>query len=173
MAGPPIRSDIVEVYIFRRLAERRSPEFLQMRRARGALSGTWQPVMGHIEEGESAPQTALRELAEETGFRPGPGMLGFWQLELVNTYYLASHESVVLSPGFAVEVTAGIEPVLDADHDAHRWVPRDRVGRMFLWPGQRAAIDHIVHDILSAGSEMLPFLTLDPARLDEPPQVEH
>ena len=39
--------------------------------ARTPMRGTWQPVMGHIEPGERARDTAVRELHEELGLAPG------------------------------------------------------------------------------------------------------
>jgi len=144
MPGPAIRSDIVDVYVFRR--ESTGARFLQMHRSAGALAGTWHPVMGHVMEGEAAPKTALRELAEETQLRP----TGFWQLEQPNIYYLASHDCIVMGPCFAVEVEAHAEPTLNEEHDAHRWVGLDEVEGKFLWPGQRLAVAQIVRDILPA-----------------------
>lgn len=178
MPGPALRTDIVEVYAFRRprprklssgtgasdLAPATAVEFLQLRRVNPPMPGTWQPVMGHVEAGETALKGAMRELAEEAGYTPARGVLAVWQLELVNTYFLASIDAVMLSPGFAVEIAAGVEPVIDASHDAARWVPRDHVGRSFLWPGQRAAIDHIATDLLSPASPIAPLLRVDPSK---------
>jgi 8-oxo-dGTP pyrophosphatase MutT (NUDIX family) len=163
MPGPPIRSDIVDVYVFRRNGDAPSAaiEFLQMRRAEGALTGSWHPVMGHVEGDETAVQTALRELDEETAYRRDRGLIGFWQLELVNTYYLASHECIVMSPGFAAEVDSFVEPKLDSSHDAFRWVASDHADRLFLWPGQRKAIEHIVRDIASTDSLANNHLKID------------
>ncbi|MDX1682822.1 MAG: NUDIX domain-containing protein [Phycisphaeraceae bacterium] len=152
MPGPPVRTDIVEVYVFRR-PDRHPVEFLQMRRKREPMAGTWQPVMGHVEGDETAVATARRELAEETGFQVAQSR-GFWQLESLDSYYLASLDEVVLSPGFAVEVAPDAEPVIDDAHDAHRWVPRDRTDRAFYWPGQRQQAVHIVSDLLDPSSEL-------------------
>ncbi|MBI1335934.1 MAG: NUDIX domain-containing protein [Phycisphaera sp.] len=152
MAGPTLRTDIVDVYVFRVI--RRPGEtapavrFLQLHRCAGALSGTWQPVMGHVHEGERSTRTALRELAEETDYAPKHGLLRVWQLESVNTYFLASHESVVLSPCFAALVADDVEPQLNEEHDAHRWVERDAADRAFLWPGQRQALAEIVREFV-------------------------
>ena len=149
--GPTIRNDIVDVYVFRRrpAGGRQTVEFLQMHRVPGiALPDTWQPVMGHMEEGETAARTALRELREETGYAPGDGLLGFWHLELVNTYFLHAHENIVMSPCFAAEVVDGRDPVMDHTHDALRWVTREQADRSFLWPGQRTSIQQILRDIL-------------------------
>ncbi len=99
MPGPTIRTDIVEIYVFRRLAPAAigagqpqgvlAIEFLQLRRAKGLMVGGWHPVMGHVEAGETAAQAAVRELAEETHYAPGHGLVGLWQLELVNNFYIA------------------------------------------------------------------------------------
>lgn len=159
---PQLRTDIVDVYVFRRAIGGHvsgGVELLQLRRAKGALSGTWQPVMGHAATGETAAETALRELAEETGFspdtpEPARRVLNLWQIEELNAYFLASKDAIVLSPCFVAEVPAGAEPVLNDEHDAARWVRRDHADRMFLWPGQRQAIRAIFRDILAADSPL-------------------
>jgi len=143
MAGPKLRTDIVDVYVFRR-STGQHVELLQMRRATGALVDTWHPVMGHVHDGETAVQTAVRELMEETGFSAQV----MWQLEQPNIYYLASHDSMVLGPCFAVEVAADAEPTLNHEHDAHRWVSEARVDMDFLWSGQRQAIAQILRDLV-------------------------
>ena len=170
MPGPKIRTDIVEVYVFRRGRDGRGGDavFLQMRRAgQVPLSGTWQPVMGHLEGDETAAEGALRELREETGLGPGElvdakadwaGVVGFWQLELPNTYFLHSHECIVMSPCFAVEIEQAAEPVLDSSHDAYRWVSRAWADRHFLWPGQRGAVHQIIRDIIEPGSAVAEVL---------------
>ncbi len=122
-------------------------ELLQLRRSSGSLAGTWQPVMGHALADETSPQTALRELAEETSYRHDRGLLRLWQLESVNTYFLASHEAIVKSPGFAALVSPSFDPILNDEHDAFRWVPRDHADLHFLWPGHRQAVREITRDI--------------------------
>lgn len=148
--GPRVRTDIVDVYVFRR-ATRVLPDdhgietiqFLQMLRKGGAneaLGNTWQPVMGHVEAGETAAQTACRELAEETGLTPSTKeFVGLWALEQVHPFYLASQDCIVMSPRFAAEVGRGWVPTMSDEHTDHRWVWPEDVPHMFMWPGQWSA----------------------------------
>lgn len=164
--GPRIRADIVDVYIFRRpLGKPGTVEFLQLLRTGEPMGGTWQPVMGHIEPGETAPRTARRELAEEVGLAPGdPSLLGMWALEQVHPYYIAAIECIVLSPRFAAEVAPAWEPVLNSEHSAHRWVAeveqrehaggevREPARGFWFWPGQRSCVREILRDIVDTSS---------------------
>lgn len=152
-----VRADIVDVYVFRRAtAEVRTVHLLQMRRTGEPMRGTWQPVMGHTEPGETAAACARRELAEETGLDVrGREARRAWALELVHPYYIASIDAVIMGPRFAVEVSPSWEPVLNAEHDAHRWVPIAWSERDFLWPGQRAAIREIAALLAGDPSEAM------------------
>jgi ADP-ribose pyrophosphatase YjhB (NUDIX family) len=167
--GPLIRSDIVDVYIFRRAAERpedlggvgrlEAPppveragvEFLQLLRAGEPLGGTWQPVMAHVEHGETATQCAIREMREEVGLEES-GVLGLWALEQVYPYFVAAIDAIVLSPRFAAEAPRGWEPRLNSEHTAARWVHERDVAATFMWPGQVACCREIVEFIVPEGS---------------------
>ncbi|RMH30523.1 MAG: NUDIX domain-containing protein [Planctomycetota bacterium] len=149
--GPTLRTDIVEVYVFR--AARAGVELLQVRRARPPMAGGWHPLMGHIEPGESAVGCATREILEEVGLgRSDSEWLGFWQLEGVHPYYLAAADSVVLSPCFAVRASPGWAPRLNEEHDGHRWVSAEGIEEAFMWPGQRAAAAEVAQVIAPGGA---------------------
>ena len=164
--GPVMRSDIIDVYVFRRPRGRADViEFLQLLRTGEPMGGTWQPVMGHIEAGETAPQTARRELLEEVGLAASDAaMLGLWALEQVHPYYIAAIECIVLSPRFAAEVDAAWEPTLNHEHSARRWIAMPvepelanadaRRGSLapWFWPGQRACVLEILHEIVNERS---------------------
>ena len=162
-SGPRVRADVVDVYVFRRTPGA-GIEFLQLLRAKDPLGRTWQPIMGHVEPGETAVATALRELREEVGLEPTASVVGgFWALEQVWPFFIAAIDCVVLSPRFAAEVTAGWEPTLNTEHAAHRWVavsadpdhPDDRAAleRHFMWSGQRQAILEILREIVRPDSQ--------------------
>jgi len=151
--GPRVCTDIVDVYVFAREDSGAAPvRLLQLRRSRAPYAGTWHPVMGHVEPGESAADAALRELAEEIGLSHDSGaLLGLWQLEQVHPYFVASLDAIVLSPRFAALVPWSWTPELDDEHDAWRWVGPDRVPESFLWPGQRASVAELLEFMPPAG----------------------
>ncbi|MEM0982334.1 MAG: NUDIX domain-containing protein [Planctomycetota bacterium] len=119
-----------------------TPELLQMRRTGVVLNQTWQPVMGHVEDGESSIDCLWRELSEECSL-DRKVVVGAWALEQVHPYYLAVRDEIVMSPRFLVEVESGWEPVLNHEHDAHRWVPLADAEASFMWPGQHGVIAEI------------------------------
>lgn len=152
---PTIRADIVDVYVFRRQPAG-AIDLLQLLRAEDpdtTLGNTWQPVMGHIEPGETASACARRELEEELGLLPtNPAFRGLWALEQVHPYFLAAKDQIILSPRFACEVAPAWQPTLNHEHTAARWVPADQSEEWFMWPGQIAAIDEIVRSLLAEDS---------------------
>ena len=79
-----MRTDAVDVYVFREFGgdQRAMPEraeFLQIRRVKEPAAGTWQTVMGGIDEGEKAIDAAMRELREEIGAE-ADDVTGLWFL---------------------------------------------------------------------------------------------
>lgn len=163
--GPRLRSDIVDVYIFHVDADR-SPRFLQLHRAAPPLDQTWQPVMGHIEQGETAISTARRELEEEVGLHAAhEAWRGFWALEQVYPYFVREIDCVVLSPRFAAEVDASWSPRLNAEHTDFRWIRWADVERSFMWPGQKAACREIVEELARPDSLARDRLRIDPGTL--------
>ena len=145
-----VSANLVDVYVFRRRGGG-AVELLLLRRRPGArLGGTWQAVHGKVEAGESAWQTALRELREETGLAP----TAFWQLESVNTFYMAAPDRVMLCPCFAAEVDRRATVTLSDEHTEHRWEPAERAMAEFMWPGQRQAVRELLeHIVTPSGAE--------------------
>lgn len=91
-------------------------------------------IGGKVDVGEAAWETALRELAEETGWHSGRGLLAFWTLPSVNAHYDWAADRVVLAPAFAAEVEG--DPILDEEHDAAEWLPAEEAARRLAWPEQ-------------------------------------
>lgn len=169
--GPIIRTDVVDVQVFRvseaatRTAEAdpraqreamiQRTEFLQLLRSDGSLTNTWQPVMGHAHVGESAAACALRELEEEVGIGPrDPALLGLWALEQVHPFFLAHVDIIMFSPRFCAQVAVDWTPRLNHEHSEFRWVRAAEAAQSFMWPGQIAAIREIIDFIVNDASLM-------------------
>lgn len=142
MNGPRVRTDIVDVYVIR------ADQLLMLRRSREPLLGQWHPIMGHIEAGERAMDTAIRELREEVAL-DASHIESWYQLEQTFPFFLADRDEVHLSPRFVVLAYASFEPALNDEHDAHKWIAFDE--SKLLWPGQRHALREIVSCILPGG----------------------
>ncbi|WP_420455519.1 NUDIX domain-containing protein [Rubrivirga sp.] len=130
---PVLSLHAVDVYPYRRSPS--GAEWLVVRRAAGhAYAGTWRMVGGKVEPGEAAWETALRELAEETGWRAGRGLRQLWTLPSVNAHYDWAGDRVVLAPAFAAEVEG--DPTLDDEHDTSAWLPAEAAAARLAWPEQ-------------------------------------
>jgi 8-oxo-dGTP pyrophosphatase MutT (NUDIX family) len=147
-----IRTDIVDVYVFRRPPG--EIEFLQLHRApdRRSLPGTWQPIMGHTEPGETALATALRELQEEISLVPGTDLLGLFALQSIHPFFIATTNEIHLSPRFAAEVALSWQPRLNDEHTNHRWIRPEDLDTHMMWPGQRAACREILSELINEQS---------------------
>lgn len=168
--GARVRADIVDVYVIR-LAPG-GLELLLLERASDPLGGSWQPVMGHVETGETAVQTAVRELREEIGLDVrGGDVVGFWALEQVHPYYVAAIDAVVLSPRLVVQVDSSWSPSLNREHRDHRWVAIDPAHpaeglRALMWPGQKRAVEEIIAEIANPDSLARDRLAIDIESID-------
>ena len=151
-----VRYDKIQCHVVRR-AYSGGHELLQLRRAaRDFMGGTWQNVYGGIREGETAWQTAIRELHEETGLKP----LEFYQLDTVNTFYLAADDSIWNCPGFCAIVPSEAAITLNEEHDAFRWLSREQYAANLIWPGERLACVELYREILDNGPSK-PFLRIN------------
>ena len=139
---------MVACFVVRRAEGDRPAEFLQLRRAPDDfMGGAWSTVRGQIEAGETAWQAALRELKEEAGISPAE----FYQLDIVDVFYLQGDDTLWHCPGFCAVVSRNVEATLNPEHDAVRWVPRQRINEDFMWPGERAQLAELCREILDDG----------------------
>ena len=139
-----VRYDHVTVFVARPIAAG-SYEFLQLRRrADDHLGGTWQTVRGSMEAGESAWQTAVRELREETGLAPDI----FYSTGIVETFFIASMDTLWHSPTFLVIVSADAQIILDAEHDAFRWIDASVIESAAMWLSEKPLLRLIIENLL-------------------------
>jgi 8-oxo-dGTP pyrophosphatase MutT (NUDIX family) len=130
----------VQVVLFTETPQGR--EYLLLRRV-ASHSGFWQSVTGSLEAGETHIEAALREVCEETGYRPRPAEL--IELGIVNVFEIAPQWRAKYAPGvthneevcFALEVEK-FDVVMDAlEHDAFAWVDYDTAMRLLYWESNR------------------------------------
>jgi dATP pyrophosphohydrolase len=102
----------VIVYVIRQFPDERKVLFLK--RSGGQHMDAWWPVGGTPEAGEEPLQTALRELGEETGFRPV--RLFSFGMEIPHA---DASKALVTFVAFVDEIT----PVtLNYEHSDYRWM---------------------------------------------------
>jgi len=119
------------------------------------MGGTWQPVSGAIEPGETAWQAAIRELHEEAGLAP----VELYRLPVVNTFYISDGDTLWHSVPFCAIVDPAEPVVLNDEHDALRWVARCDADKAFMWATDRSAIAELCRTILDDG-EAKPYLRI-------------
>lgn len=115
---------------------------------RAAHPGYWQSVTGSQEAGESLADTAVREVAEETGIAARPDALRDWQRS--NTFEIFPEWRHRYAPGvshntehvFSLEVSAA-QPIRIApdEHLDYCWLPwREAAGKCFSWSNRNAIL---------------------------------
>lgn len=150
-----ILSQIVEVGIFRWIAD--EPQYLLLQRAddEELYPGIWQILTGSMNKNESADKAALRELKEETGL----SLKRFWTVPIVDSYFDIQNDTVQMVPVFAVEVDAGLKVCLSREHQRYEWLPYAAASNRLVWPGQMQAIE-IVHEFIAGGKEAARLLEI-------------
>jgi dATP pyrophosphohydrolase len=105
-------------------------------------------VTGSQDPGETLSQTAIREVAEETGIDATRHALADWQLE--NVYEIFAVWRHRYAPGvthntehvFGLRVPERLEPTLAAEeHRNYRWLPwREAANEVFSWSNRQAIL---------------------------------
>jgi dATP pyrophosphohydrolase len=103
--------------------------------------GFWQSVTGSQEEGETLPQTAVREMKEETGLDIAPEALTEWGKQ--NQFEIFRRWRNRYAPGvthntehvFSLQVPGPVPVTLDpGEHTRYEWLPwRDAAEKVFSW----------------------------------------
>jgi 8-oxo-dGTP pyrophosphatase MutT (NUDIX family) len=141
-----------EVAVVVRRPARDGPEYLVLLRS-PEQQGYWHLVAGGVEWDEEPDVAAARELEEEVGL-----VSSVVDLDLVLGYALADEPAVVrdrFAPEvervdvrmYAVSAPATWEPVLDAEHVEHRWLPVDEAVELLFWPEPKEALRR-AHEVL-------------------------
>ncbi|MFL5955654.1 MAG: NUDIX hydrolase [Gaiellaceae bacterium] len=118
-----------------------------------AVGSYWHTIAGGIEDDETPPEAATRELAEETGLRDVPLHRGATVVEYAYPLSEEPAERRALYPEGAVEVRVHCfvaeapddwEPALDWEHDAHRWCAPAEAAGLLRWPATADALRRVL-----------------------------
>lgn len=116
-------------------------------RSRRRKAHVWSLPKGHFKSGETSEQTALREVAEETGLRArilAPlGKIDYWFVEKGVRYHKFVDYYVMLAEGGSLD-----------DHDDEveeaRWLTWDRAIDRMSYPNERALVESRRDAVLEA-----------------------
>ena len=145
---PRIVSDIVDVYVFRRVRDQ--VQFLLLRRRSDLVLGdTWHAIHGRVENGERATEAALREIKERVNLTPTE----FYSADYINQFYDHETDQIILAPTFAALVGARDKPRCADEYSDFAWCDlEETVGRL-TWASQRWAVRHIYDVIATSGDD--------------------
>lgn len=140
-------SNLIEAHIFR--IKNGELEFLLLKRSpEQYYPNLWQMVSGKIKENETAYQSALREIKEETGLIPEK----FWVAPTVNSFYSPDKDYISILPVFAARVEYNSIVKLSKEHTKYKWVNPEEAKKLLAWDGQRKSVDVIVDYVLTRNS---------------------
>ncbi|MFQ6673983.1 MAG: NUDIX pyrophosphatase [Fidelibacterota bacterium] len=138
----------VDSYLFR--WEGGKLRFLLLKRHRGKFYGhLWQGVAGRIERGETAVETVMREVREETGLDPARILV----VDHVSSFYESHKDRIQLVPVFGVEVHSSLVR-LSGEHTEFRWAGFETARELLSWKHQKEAIS-VLNEMLSSDDERL------------------
>ena len=117
---PKFVSNFVQVHIATFNEDIQEYKFLILKRSATmkVYPNLWQVITGTIEENETALQTALRELDEETGLIPKK----IYTLPYLTTFFNAKKDTINASPVFGVVVDYANEIKLSDEHSEYLWL---------------------------------------------------
>jgi dATP pyrophosphohydrolase len=133
----------IDSYIYRNTED--GPIYLMLKRSPGKYyEHLWQGVAGKIEKGETAVQTVVRELKEETGKEP----FNIFVADHVASFYNAKYNHIFMVPIFGIEVE-GSEVQLSEEHSEYKWVPFEDALNLLTWKGQKEGLRTVHDEVIS------------------------
>lgn len=149
-----IISNMIEAHIFR--VKKSKIEFLLLKRSEKEIyPGLWQMVSGTIHEGETAYQTALREILEETNLLPQK----MWVVPNINSFYSPEKNQISVLPIFTVQVKSNAKVKISDEHTEYKWLTKEKAKKVLAWTGQRKSVD-IIWDYLTNKKSFLNFVEI-------------
>jgi dATP pyrophosphohydrolase len=137
------RPDAVAVVVLRGRGE--DARVLVIRRATGVFAGAWTFVMGTVEDGERATDTARRELREETGLSAAE----LYTAGALDAFYDPVRDRIVHVPFFVAYPEPGEIRLEDDVHDTHRWVTFGEAADLLEFDAQRRVLADVQRNFVA------------------------
>ena len=145
---------VIDAYIFHQKSD--GIKFLIMKRAKTKMyEHLWQGVAGKIEVGETAPEAAIRELKEETGFEP----FRMFVADHVSKFYETHGDRINLVPVFGIEVDRE-DVKISEEHCDFKWVDFETARDTLVWKGQKEGIT-AVNNMLNSNDNRIKWCEVD------------
>ncbi len=145
---------VIDAYIFHQKSD--GIKFLIMKRAKTKMyEHLWQGVAGEIEVGETAPEAAIRELKEETGFEP----VRMFVADHVSKFYETHGDRINLVPVFGIEVDRE-DVKISEEHCDFKWVDFETARDTLVWKGQKEGIT-AVNNMLNSNDNRIKWCEVD------------
>ena len=162
---PEIRSDMIQCHVCRPSPDGSFEHLVLQRSAdEDVYPNVWQVVTGTIDRGESAVQTARRELHEETGLTPTT----LYVAPVTATFYSMRTDVVHIIPVFAAVVSNDAIVRLSREHQASEWLDAGGAAARLLIPSHRESLRIVREHIL--GNPVLADLLTIPIAI--PPVIQ-
>jgi len=138
------KKKLIDLYPYR--INNNKVEFLLLKRAAGQkYEGQWRMIGGKVEKDETYWEAAMRELYEETGFKP----VKFWAIPSLNKFYEWNSDNILFIPAFAAQIDPSISVVLNSEHSEATWFDINEAVDLIVWPEQRRLLKLLHHIIIS------------------------
>ena len=138
----------VDSYIYRKTDT--GLVFLMLKRSPGKhYEHIWQGVAGKIEDGETATQTIIRELEEETGKKPEK----LFVADHIASFFDAHNDRIQMVPIFGIEVV-DTDIRLSDEHSDYKWVTFEEALNLLTWNGQKNGL-RAVHDTVTSNDDRI------------------
>jgi dATP pyrophosphohydrolase len=142
-------SNVIQFVIFAHFSMEDQYKILLLKRApdRAIYPNLWQICTGRSEEGETALQTGLRELEEETGIQ---NYIKLWSVPKVPVYFSTNQDAICFSPVFAVQVNENTEISISHEHTEFGWFTFEEAKEMTFIPSYHDAMQYIKDYIINS-----------------------
>lgn len=144
---PDFISTTIQLHIAKYDISNKLYKYLVLKRAEDLrlYPGIEQVVTGTLEQGETAVETALRELKEETGLEP----LRIWTLPVITSFFEPKKDAVNFVPVFGALVDETSEVKISREHTA------------FIWLGFEECIERLILPSHKEGTRVFRDFVLD------------